>query len=338
MAIRTLVVGCGSIGSRHARNLSTFQDVDVVAYDVKEERAVELADEIDAQTTSSLKAAFDSGVDCVLVCTPPDTHIEIASEALGAGADVFVEKPLSDSVAGTDEFVAEVESSEQIVYVACNMRFHPPVITIREWLEQGELGKLQFLRLRYGNDIRNWRPTDYRDSYSSSEDAGGGIVRDGVHELDLAMEWLGPFDTIYCGANTVGDHEMAAEDTAEILLESDAQMAEIHLDAIRPERVRTYELIGSEALIRWVGRGKDPEFSRVGLYRRDVGEWQWEEFDLTLNEQYVAEMQDFLRCVRDRTPPEMNARRGRAVLDVAERARRSAANNSPVDAPVPERD
>jgi len=324
MSLHTLVVGCGSIGSRHVGNLVEFDGVRVSAHDIDPERVEAIGDEYDVRTWTDLDDALSSGVDCVAVCTPPQTHVDIATAALDAGAHVFVEKPLSDEAASASEFADRAEATDRVVYVACNMRFHPPVQQIQTWLNEGEIGPIQFCRLRYGNDLRNWRSTDYRESYSSSSDAGGGIILDAVHEIDLAMEWLDDIETVQCAAKKLSTLDVDVEDTAEILLESTSKMAELHVDYIRPERVRTYELSGRDGIIRWVGQGKNPEISTVSLYRREMDSWEAREFECTLNEQYVDELADFFACIRGEAVPPVGAQRGRDIVDLALTAKRAA--------------
>lgn len=329
MSVQTVVVGCGSIGSRHIGNLVEFEDVVVSAHDLDPDRVAAVEDEYRIPTTTEFDSALSEETDCVIVCTPPHTHLDIATTALEVGADVFVEKPLSSDLDVVDEFVDRAAASDSVVYVACNMRFHPPVQRIQKWLDAGEIGLLQFCRLRYGNDLRNWRSTDYRESYSSSADAGGGIILDAVHEIDLALEWIDRIETVQCAAKKLSSLELDVEDTAEILLESDSQMVELHVDYIRPERIRTYELSGRDGIVRWVGQGKNPEVSTVSLFRRETETWETHEYVSTLNEQYIAEMEDFFACVRGEKQPPIDADRGREILDIALSAREAARTSQP---------
>lgn len=330
MSLQTVVVGCGSIGSRHIGNLVAFEGVVVSAHDLDPDRVAAVEGEYGVPATTDLDSALSDDTDCVIVCTPPHTHLDIATTALDVGAHVFVEKPLSSDLDGVEEFVDRATATDSVVYVACNMRFHPPVRQIQEWLNAGEIGPLQFCRLRYGNDLRNWRSTDYRESYSSSSDAGGGIILDAVHEIDLALEWIDQIETIQCAAKKLSTLEIDAEDTAEILLESNSKMAELHVDYIRPERIRSYELSGRDGIIRWVGQGKNPENSRVSLFRRETETWETHEYESTLNEQYVAEMKDFFACVHGEKQPPVGADRGQEILEIALTAR-SAARTSQLD-------
>lgn len=330
MSLRILVVGTGSIGSRHIKNLTELSDIEIVAHDIDPESVDQIGAEYGVEITTDLDATLTPDIDCVFVCTPPVSHLEIAHAALDVGADVFIEKPLSHDLDGTDEFVERARNSDQTVFVACNMRFHPPVVQIQEWLDAGEIGPLQFFRLRYGNDLRNWRSTDYRDSYSANAAEGGGIILDVIHELDIALHWMRDVEYVSSTVAQVSDLEIDIEDTAEIILEGDRMMAEVHLDCIRPERARTYELIGRDGMIRWEARGKNPEQSTLTLHRRDSSPEMTEEFELTLNEQYVDEIEHFLNCVRGTEEATMDAHRGLDVLKLAYAAKESSSNRSAV--------
>lgn len=317
-----LVVGCGSIGTRHVGNLLDL-GVDVRACDVDPERTAPLADEHGIETTTDYEVGLEAGPDCVLVCTPPSTHVEIASAALDAGAATFVEKPLAPTSGAAEALAERATESDRVVYVACNMRFHPPVERIDDRLAAGRIGEVQFLRLRYGNDVRNWRPGDYRDYYSASSDQGGGVVLDAIHEIDVADHWLGGTERVCCEAGRFGDLDIETEDVAEILLRNDERLAEVHLDYLRPVRARTYEVVGSDGMVRWHATGKDPEVSRVALHDADGALVESREYELTLNEMYVAELEDFLACVAGRETPPVDAARGARLVRLAELAKRA---------------
>ncbi len=323
--MRLLVVGCGSIGIRHLRNLQSFPNVELLAHDVVAERVTQVTAELGVWTTTNLDYAIDQKPDAVVVCAPTHLHLSLAERALDAGAHVFVEKPLSHSLDGVSEFIERARALGLVVLVGCNLRFHQPVQQIQAWLNAGAIGRLQFVRLRYGNYLPNWRPTDYRQSYSAQAEQGGGIVMDAIHELDLAQEWLGKVESVYCLANHLSDLEINTEDTAEILLRSpNRAVAEVHIDYLRPERARTYELLGSVGMIRWMARGKNPECSIVSCYRMEDDRWETYKLELDLNEMYLKEMRHFLACLAGDERPAMDAQRGQEILALALTAKQSA--------------
>ena len=94
-----LIAGCGSIGHRHARLLSERPDVVLWGCDPNPEMLEDIASQAAIERQfSDHRAALAKGPDMVWVCTPEETHAPIAIDALRAGADVFCEKPLADSV------------------------------------------------------------------------------------------------------------------------------------------------------------------------------------------------------------------------------------------------
>src|SRR3972149_5140429 len=96
---KVLVVGCGSIGLRHARLLAERRDVEVWVCDMRPE-ALQAASSAapGARTFEDFGQALRAGPDVVFVCTPNDLHRPNAIVALEAGCDVFCEKPLAESL------------------------------------------------------------------------------------------------------------------------------------------------------------------------------------------------------------------------------------------------
>lgn len=318
-----LVVGCGSIGSRHVGNLLDA-GLSVTACDLDADQLAAVADEHDVETTTDYEAELATGPDCVFVCTPPTSHVDIAVDALDAGADVFVEKPVANSVEAAGPLVERAGTTDSVVYVACNMRFHPPVRCLQEWLKEGAIGDVEFVRLRFGNALPNWRPGDYRDYYSASADEGGGVVLDAIHELDIADHWIDGTESVLAVADKLSTLEIDTEDTAEVLLRGDGRLAEVHLDYLRPVRARTYELIGSQGIARWHAEGKCPESSRVTLHNADGDLVAAHEFELNLNEMYVNQLEHFLECVAGDADLPVDAARGARLVRLAQTAKRAS--------------
>lgn len=307
-----LVIGCGSIGRRHIGNLVHVDRIsNVFGHDLDGMATQKVNDEHNIWTTTELQEAWEQSPDIVLVCTPPDTHIQLAERALDHDADVFIEKPLSDSLEVLPAFIQQVESSDSTVMIGCNMRFHPPVVKMREWVSAGEIGRLEYAQLQYGNHLSNWRSENPSDQYTAQAEKGGGIILDSIHEIDLLLEWLSDPETVQCAAGTYSDLAVNVEDTAEVLVEGPKQLGSVHLDFIRPERARTYELIGTNGIIQWQARGKNPEQSEVELYRMNTERRRQESYELTANEMYISEIEHFIECIRTDSAPVVDVKKGR---------------------------
>jgi predicted dehydrogenase len=323
--MKSVIIGCGSIGRRHANNLASRDDVELTLFDTDPEQAEQVANEIGATVAPSRSKALEGDPDITLVCTPTHLHVEHARQALERNSHVFVEKPISHTPDGVEALIRLSEEQNRVLMVGCNMRFHPPVHQITQWLEQDEIGRVQFIRMRFGHDLRNWRDTDYQDSYSASNEQGGGIILDAVHELDLALLWLDSVTSITASSGQLSDLDLDVEDTADIILESEQNAAcALHFDYLRPRRARTYELIGGDGMIRWDAEGKQPETSTLTCYSVDGDTRMRASFEMSLNDMYTREMEHFLNCVSGSETPAMDGERGASVLHLARLAKRSA--------------
>ena len=99
---RVLVCGAGSIGLRHVNNLKSF-GIEVSVWRSRSELAKGLMDELNVKVYTSLDDALDLS-DAVVIATATNTHLDIALKAAKKGKAIFIEKPISLSIAGIKEF------------------------------------------------------------------------------------------------------------------------------------------------------------------------------------------------------------------------------------------
>ena len=88
----------------------------------------------------------------VVIATPAATHFELALQALQAGKDVFVEKPLALSVSEGEKLVAEAKRRERVLLVGHVLEYHPAVKKLLQLVAEGELGQIYYI---YSNRL-NW--------------------------------------------------------------------------------------------------------------------------------------------------------------------------------------
>jgi predicted dehydrogenase len=181
--VRIAIIGCGSIGRRHAFNARTL-GVDVVPVDVNHTPAAGLAFDLGVMGWSEELRAFD-GVDAVLICTPAATHVAVAESLLRQGYKkaLYVEKPLATSVAEADIFRTW---PHPVTMVGYNLRFHEAVEYLRAVRPNGGDLTLEC-------DSRLWPGSSY-----------AGLLEECSHEIDLAL-YLGAPDHVEVGH--LSDHE-----------------------------------------------------------------------------------------------------------------------------------
>ena len=317
--MKLLVLGCGSIGARHARNAAPLAEVGL--HDPAPGLAKTLAAETGATAFDSVEAAWAWHPDACIVAAPNRAHLPLALEAVVAGAHLLIEKPISHTLDGVESLLDSAEVRGLKVFVGCNMRFHKGPATLHGAL--GEIGKPLFGRAHFGNHLPSMRPgADYRTLYFASREEGGGAILDAIHELDMMAWLLGPISAVTCDAGRIGDLEIDVEDYASLALRHRAgPRSEIHLDYLQREKRRGCELVGTEGTLVWNSEGKAPEVCSVRLYRAAAARWDeiFRSDGLDANEAYVAMLQAFLAALGNNPPtsPLLTGREAMNDLSVA---------------------
>lgn len=271
--MRLAVVGCGSIGSRYAEWLAGMEGVTLAVLDQDVDQAKRIAASVGASQLESLDDMAQWSADGVLVATPPPHHVDAAIAALDSGAAVLVEKPIAHNLAAARRLVEHAEGVGGMLYVVCNMRFHPGPRTLKRHL--GEIGRPLAGRAHFGHRLSQMRPQQtHQGAYARSAAQGGGVVLDCIHEIDYHHWLFGPLDYVHGWPARLGEETVDAEDYASILarFESGYRVA-IHLDYHQRIKRRGCEIIGTEGTLIWESEGKIPEHCRVRLLtsaRQDV--------------------------------------------------------------------
>ncbi len=197
--MRILIIGYGSIGSRHSR-IAAGLGMQVACVSANTECPFARFD--------SVADAIDSfAPDRVVIANATAKHAVTVSELARTGFDggVLIEKP----VCGFPNEMLEL--GKMRAYVAYNLRFHPLVQALREQI--GSLPVLYSASFSAGQYLPQWRPSvDYRQSYSASVEQGGGVLRDLSHEIDLALWLCGPAQRVTALGGHFSDLDISSDD------------------------------------------------------------------------------------------------------------------------------
>jgi predicted dehydrogenase len=317
--IRLLIVGCGSIGARHARNAATLRAGEIGVVDVDAPRRASLADSVGGRAFDSLEAALDWRPDIAVICTPPTQHLAAARACAEAGCDLLIEKPLSASLEGVADLSAAIARHGVGAAVAYQLRFHPAIARLRALARGGTLGRLTVVRAEFGQYLPDWRPSrDYRDTYTANASQGGGILLDASHEIDYVQWIAGDISGVSARAERLSDLTLDVEDTAALLLRlASGAIGELHLDCVQRGYTRGCTLIGTDATARWnVASGLAITNARGEVFE--------ERLIAESNAPYLAELEAFVSH-RTAVEPFASVDDARRVLAVALAARQSSA-------------
>lgn len=325
-----LVIGCGSIGRRHMRNLRTLGVSNISAFDTQAGRRAEVADSLGVETIDDLAVAWTRKPGVCLVTAPTSLHTQLAVAAAEQSCHLFIEKPLSHSWENVEALLGVVAKRNLVTLVGCNLRFHPGLHTVKNLMAENAVGRVIAARVEVGQYLPDWHPwEDYRRSYSARRELGGGVILDAIHEIDYIRWLLGEVADVVCCAGKLSGLEIDTEDTAAILLRfKNGAFGEVHLDYIQRAYSRSCRIIGDEGTIEW-----DYTAGAVRHYSAHTKRWAvfadpdgWE-----ANQMYMDEMAHFLRCLEGAEAPESSVFEAAEVLKIALAAKSSAAERRWID-------
>lgn len=306
-----LVIGGGSIGSRHLKNLAALGISSLGLVDIREQVRERCRKELGAESFATLEEGLAWAPQVALIATPSHLHIEQGIAIAEHGIDLFIEKPLSHWPQGISLLIEHLERRACVSLVGCNMRFHPGPTQIKKLLEKGRLGKILFARVHVGSYLPEWRPgSDYRQNYAANVETGGGCLLDCIHEIDLARWYLGGVEEVLAYTARLSTLEINTEDYAFLLLRHESgAISEVHLDYVQRSYERGCQIVGESGSLFW-----DYTCGTIRCYDAERREWSElkQPAGWAVNDMYVAEMEHFLHCVRERK---------RTMLPVAEAAR-----------------
>ena len=326
-----LVVGVGSIGKRHLRNLLRlkYNERSINVVDPNEEARAGIKEEFGIKGYPSLDLAFEeSRFEVALVCSPNHLHIPQARILLNHGCSLFIEKPLTTDLGQVGELIRQAEKNKALFMVGCNLRFHPGVKTLKKVLRDSLLGRPLYCRAVFAHYLPNWRPgQDYRKTYSAQKLQGGGILLDAIHEPDYLCWLFGKVSKVRAHLATIGDLEIDVEDYADYLMWHQKDFcSNVHVDYLRRDKIRSCEIVGTAGTVTWESVGKKPEQVTVRHFDAEAGRttdlYVNELYDL--NQQYVDEIKYFLRCVSEGINPMNGLREALHTLQVIDEVRFSS--------------
>ena len=142
---RVAVIGAGYWGKNLVRN---FHELGALGWvcDSNNEILRRMREEFNVEIVSDVSALLgNESVDAVIIAAPAAQHFELAKNALLAGKDVFVEKPLALHATEGQELVDLARDHGKILMAGHILQYHPAIAAVRDLIEKGELGKIHYL-------------------------------------------------------------------------------------------------------------------------------------------------------------------------------------------------
>ena len=315
--IKVLIVGYGSIGKRHLENFLQFKDIQLIVYTKRND--LQLLKKKGIKVSNSLTECLKENPDIGVIANETSLHIPIAIKLAKEGLDLFLEKPLSNSLKDVKKLYAIVKKKKLITQMGCNLRFHPCIMKIKSLIEQQKIGKIisaQIQNCSYLPDFHRWE--DYRKSYAARKDLGGGVILTQIHEIDYMYWFFQEVENVLSISGKFSELDVTAEDYVSSLLKfKNKIIGELHLDYFQRPSFRSCKIRGTKGEIYW-----DSDDNCVDVYNMNKKRWEIKfndgfPYDLDIRSSYVEELKHFLKCVKHRKETINNLEQGIATLKIA---------------------
>jgi len=219
--VRLGLVGAGTIGSLHCRNIagSPRRDFRLSAVcDIRRDRAEALGAKHSVPAFTDAQEMYDSGwCDAVIIATPHYWHAPLTIRAARAGLHVLCEKPLASAVGPARAMIAECTKRKVALGGMLQQRTRKTMIKMKQLVDGGAIGEVFRVSLISSNWFRTQAYYDSGDWRGTWDGEGGGVlINQAPHHLDL-FQWIGGMPRRVLGLVGTRAHKIEVEDTANFL-------------------------------------------------------------------------------------------------------------------------
>jgi UDP-2-acetamido-3-amino-2,3-dideoxy-glucuronate N-acetyltransferase len=320
---KVAVVGAGAWGKNLVRN---FHELGVLHTICDSNREIELAyrkqhPEVNFFSSISqlLRNPSSDDLDAVVVATPAELHYHIAKEFLLAEKHVFVEKPLALNVREGLELLELAGNKRRILMVGHILQYHPALIKLKELIDRGELGKIQYIysnRLNIGK-IR----TEENILWSFAP-----------HDVSAMLMLLNEMPERVCASGGSYLQVNIPDVTLTTMDFPSGVKAHIFVSWLHPFKDQKLVVVGDKKMAVFDDVGKE----KLILYPHKV-EWiertpvackaQAEIIPIVMEEPLKSECRHFLECIERNQNPKTDGREGLSVLEVLQASQESLNRN-----------
>lgn len=331
--VRTGVVGLGYWGPNVARNLSEHPrseltwlcdlDAEIVAAAGARYRDVNT-------TTDVTEMLADPELDAIAIATPVSMHYHLAVAALDAGKHVFVEKPLAASSAEALDLIRRAGRAGLVLFPGHTFLYSPPVVKIKEILDEGDLGEIYFISMSRVNLGLHQHDVS--------------VVWDlAPHDFSILRYWLGQLPS-EVSAITRSCILPDTPDVAFINMRfATGAIAHLELSWLSPSKLRRTAIVGSKRMLVYDDLSTEPirvfdsgatlpDPETFGEFRMSYRTGDIISPHLEATEPLALEVGDFCAAILDHVEPRSSAQVGLDVIRAIEAVDESlAAGGAPVE-------
>lgn len=311
-----LIVGCGSIGQRHARNAKSLGIKNIILFDVNLGRLKSFAEELGTDLYYvTCKELFKNNpeIDAAIIATPSALHIINAKFLAEKKIHIFIEKPLSHNLDGIADLIQALKRNNLVSMMGQSYRFHEGFLELKHLLDNNTLGKIYHVNYYGGQYLPDWHPEmDYRIEYSAKKELGGGVLLTTMSHIFDIIQWLfGDITDIINWKAKLSDLEIDVEDSVFSLIKTNRGII-INTAFDFLQRCQQHKLIITGELGHII---LDLIKNEIKICKDDSNDIKSYNFDA--NRRYIEELKHFVNLVNGSVSEhEIDISTGKRILEL----------------------
>lgn len=191
-----LIVGLGSIGQRHLRNIKNlYPKTNFYAFrrrfqtpalnNHNEIKKIDIKKKYKIKYLKDLKNLKKYKLDAAFICSPSSFHVDEAIKIINQKINVFVEKPLGSDLKKIAKLQQALNLNKVITMMGYQLKFNPIINKLKKIIAAKRYGKLNQVIIHHGENIKNFHKYEnYKNMYAARKQLGGGVVLTQIHEID----------------------------------------------------------------------------------------------------------------------------------------------------------
>ena len=216
--MRFAIIGCGHIAKRHASIINEIGTLTAVC-DIEMSKAEQLGSLYNALVFQSINDLINNAdFDIAVICTPNGLHAEHSIACLNAKKHVICEKPMALNTADCEKMIQAAEMNDKFLFVVKQNRFNPPVVALKQAIEQKRLGDIISVQVNgfWNRDASYYRQSSWRGTIQLD---GGILFTQFSHFIDVMLYLVGDLASVTSiGKNYLHQETIMFEDTGVVNL------------------------------------------------------------------------------------------------------------------------
>jgi predicted dehydrogenase len=315
MSEHILIIGSGSVGKRHARNLAAL-GCRISCVDPRVDRLTELAAETPVVASyASADAALGRQADLsgVVIASPTAFHPSDLAAAVRAGHPVLLEKPVARTAVEARAMRLAAEQGKIPVLLGYTWRWWPPLARVRQLLREQAIGRVLHVQFHMSAHLADWHPWEpYQTFFMASAAQGGGALLDESHWIDLMVWLFGMPQRISARVEKISGLEIETDDNVDVLaVYADGMRVTLHLDLYGRPHEKSIRFVGEAGTLLW-----SAEPNRIAIGNEAGQLWREECFSCERNDMFVAVVREYLDMMAGAAQPTCTLGDGLRVMEL----------------------